>query len=421
MDKVISKKRLSTRKVAIGSVCAIIGIAAFASYSGVDSGRSIDIDGKRLTISTVRQTHFEESIPLRANIESSSSIFIDAMQGGRVEELLVEEGAVVKEGDVILTLSNARLQLDVISRESDATEQLNNLQNTRHALEQNTMNLKEELINVSYEIETLTRRLGQLNSLLEKKVIAVEDYQRVKDELEYKKNLKNLTIERIKQDSVMRSHREKQLNSSIEKLEQNILVAKAVIENLKVRAPQDGQLVSLKAELGESKAEGENLGVIDKVDSFKASALVSEFYLNKIKIDQAATFEKNSKKYKMRVSKIFSEVENSQFKVELTFVNGMPDNLKRGQTIPLKLEISNAENANVLDNGPFFNDTGGSWVFVISDNGRVAEKRKITLGRRTPDQVEVLKGLQPGDKVITSTYKSYLDADKVIISPRVSL
>jgi HlyD family secretion protein len=415
MDKVLEKK-YPIKKITLLLVISIMAtIVAMMVYGSSNGGVAANLEKNRIIVSTVKRSKFEEYIPLRATVESSKSVFVDAVEGGRVEKILLEEGSIVEEGDVILMLSNRRLQLDVIAREAQATEQLNNLHNTQLALKQNSLSLKEELIETEYRITGLTRELRASKPLLDSKAVSMSDYEKLEEDISYWKKRKLLTLERLRQDNTMRLSREKQLKSSIELLEHNLTVARSVLDSLAIRAPQQGKLTSLNAELGESKSPGENLGIIDKVDSFKASSSVSEFYINKINVGQKASLSVDGNQLEMTVNKILPEVENSQFQVEFGFDNSFSTNLTRGQTLSLKLQVSASENAVVLDNGPFYNDTGGAWLYILNETGDRAERRQVKLGRRTPSMVEVIEGLLPGDKVITSSYRSFLNADIVNI------
>jgi len=414
MDKVI-KRKIPIKIVISVSVFVVVSFIWITSNKSTGFATSAALDGRRIVISSVSQSDFEEYIPLRANVESSRSVFIDAVEGGRVDKILIEEGTRVKAGDVLLTLTNTRLQLDVIGREALATEQLNNLRNTQLSLDQNSLDLKEELIEINYQIVTTSRKIKNAKPLLESKVLATNDFEELEEQVDYWKQRKALIKERMDQDKLMRSRREEQLTSSIGQLVENLKVARSVLGHLEIKAPNDGVLTSLNVELGESKSPGENLGIVDSYGEFKANARVSEFYLDKVIVGQTAALAISNENYTLQVQKVFPEVEGSQFEVEFKFIDKTPDNLRRGQSVPLKLQISSASDALVLDSGPFLNDTNGSWVFVLGEDGRTAEKRKVILGRRTPSKVEVIDGLKIGDRVITSTYKSYLDADRVNI------
>jgi HlyD family secretion protein len=415
MDKLIEKKNPNRRIWAVIVVVIATGIVTF-SLDKLNFDSIFDLDEKRIIVSTVERNTFGEYIRLRATVESSISVFIDAVESGRVESIMVEENEIVAEGDVILTLNNARLQLDVIAREAQATEQLNNLRNTQLALEQNTLNIKEEIIDSEYRITALTRDLVSAKELFIRKVISSSNYEKLVEDLSYWKKKQDLSQERLKHDQVVRVIREKQLASSISMLENNLLMSRSVLDSLVIRAPRSGKLTSLNIEIGESKLQGENLGIIDGVGDFKATSSVSEYYINKVNVEQKAELEVGGKKFVMVVDKIFPEVNNSQFKIELSFKGKSPSKLKRGQALSLKLSLGSSENAVVMDNGPFFNDTGGAWVFVLNKLGDEAIKRRVTFGRKTPEFIEVINGLLPGDRVITSSYHSFLDAEFINIT-----
>jgi len=396
-------------------VLGLIGLAITAWLS-IDTSTSFTLDGQRIRIADVEAGSFEDYIPLRASVEPERTVYLDAIEGGRVEAVLVEEGAVVTEGQPLVELSNTSLQLDVIAREAEVSEQLNNLRNTQLAVEQNRLSLKGELIEIDYQITRLTRLVGRYEDLEGKQFLSKSEYENSQDELAYWKARREVTQESQAQDEVIRLAQIEQLNSSIEQLEKNLTLARANLENLLVRAPRDGQLTSLNAEIGESKARGERLGQIDDIDRFKATALVNEFYLNRLRVGQRAELTVDGTAFTLEVSKLYPEVQANQFEIDLRFLGDAPADIRRGQTLQARLVLSDAEEqAVLLPNGPFYNDTGGAWVFVLDADGKVAHRRQVEFGRRNPNNIEVQAGLLPGDRVIVSSYASFIDVDRLFI------
>ena len=414
MDRRI-ERRSSKPLYAAGAVAAVV-VVALAWFLADGATTSFTLDGQRIRTAEVTVGMYEDYIPLRASVEPERTVYLDAIEGGRVEQILVEEGAFVEEGQPLIDLSNTSLQLDVIAREAEVSEQLNNLRNTQLAIEQNRLKLRSDLIEIDFQITKLSRLVSRYEELEGNQFISRTEYEDSRDELGYWTNKRGVTRESQVQDEVIRLVQIEQLQESVEQLEKNLILARANLENLLIRAPRAGQLTSLDAEIGESKARGERLGQIDDVDRFKAVALVNEFYLNRVRLGQQAMLEIDGSGFRLEISKIYPEVEASQFEIDLRFLGEPPADIRRGQTLQLRLVLGNtSEQATLLANGPFFNDTGGAWVFVLDPGGEVATRRAVQLGRRNPNLIEVESGLLPGDKVIISSYANFIEVDRLYI------
>ena len=359
---------------------------------------------------------YEDYIPLRASVEPERTVYLDAIEGGRVESVVVEEGAFVEQGQPLVELSNTSLQLDVIAREAEVSEQLNNLRNTELAIEQNRLKLRSDLIEIDYQIVRLGRLVERFEELEGNQFISRNEYEDAVDELGYWRNRRVVTQESQAQDEKIRLAQMQQLQSSIEQLEKNLILARSNLESLLVRAPRSGQLTSLNEEIGESKARGERLGQIDDIDRFKATALVNEFYVNRVRVGQTAQLEVGGEDFELEVSKVYPEIQASQFEVDLRFLGEAPPDIRRGQTLQMRLVLGDtSESATLLANGPFYNDTGGAWVFVLSPDGSIATRRDVQLGRRNPNNIEVIGGLEPGDEVIVSSYTNFITVERLFI------
>jgi HlyD family secretion protein len=414
MDRRIEQK--SRKPFLIGGTVAVGVVLLLILFATMDSGTSFTLDGQRIRTAEVSSGVYEDFIPLRAAVEPERTVYLDAMEGGRVEAILVEEGSFVEEGQPLIDLSNTSLQLDVIARESEVSEQLNNLRNTQLAIEQNRLKLKSDLIEIDYEISRLSRLVARYEELEGNQFISKNEYEDAVDELQYNRNRHEVTRESQEQDERIRLAQIEQLNSSVEHLEKNLILARANLDNLLIRAPRSGQLTSMNAEIGESKARGERLGQIDDVDRFKAVALVNEFYLNRVRVGQQTLLKVNGREYRLEVSKIYPEVQASQFEVDFRFIGDAPPDIRRGQTLQMRLVLGDTtERATLLANGPFFNDTGGAWVFILDPDGKVATRRTVQLGRRNPSTIEVEAGLVPGDEVIISSYANFIDVDRLFV------
>mgnify|MGYP001814140012 FL=1 len=414
MDRKI--ERSSRRPWLYGGIVAALAMLAIVWLVSADHSTSYTLDGQRIRTAVVSDGVYEDFIPLRASVEPERTVFLDSIEGGRVEAILVEEGAYVEEGQPLLELSNTSLQLDVIAREAEVSEQLNNLRNTELAIEQNRLALKRDLIEIDYQIIRLERLVERYQELQGNQFISENEYEDAVDELEYWMKRRGVTQESQSQDERIRLAQIEQLRASVEQLEKNLTLARSNLDDLLVRAPRSGQLTSFNAEIGASKARGERLGQIDDVDRFKATALVNEFYLNRVRVGQRAELEVGGNTYELEVSKVYPEVQAAQFEVDLRFVGNAPADIRRGQTLQVRLVLGDtADSATLLANGAFFNDTGGAWVFVLNPDRSVAIRRDVQLGRRNPNQIEVVAGLIPGDEVITSSYSNFMTVDRLLI------
>jgi len=414
MDRKIETRSRKPLLIGASVVAAVVLLAIFIST--IDTSTSFTLDGQRIRTATVTTGVYEDYIPLRANVEPERTVYLDAIDGGRVEAVLVEEGTFVEEGQELIELSNTSLQLDVIAREAEVSEQLNNLRNTQLAIEQNRLKLKSDLIEIDYQVVRLQRLVSRYEALEDNQFISKNEYEDSRDELLYWQSRRGVTRESQTQDEKIRLTQIQQLNNSVAQLEKNLGLARANLDNLLIRAPRAGHLTSMNAELGESKSRGERLGQIDDVDRFKATSLVNEFYLGRVRNGQLAQLEVDGRNYDLEISKIYPEVQASQFEVDLQFIGAAPANIRRGQTLQLRLVLGDtSESATLLMNGPFFNDTGGAWVFVLDAEGKVATRRPVQLGRRNPNTIEVEGGLVHGDEVIISSYANFIEVDRLFI------
>ena len=414
MDRKIERGTRKPFFVAVGVGVAIMLVILIMATR--NSATSYTLDGQRIRTSTVETGVYEDYIPLRGTVEPERTVFLDAVEGGRVERVLVDDGAFVEEGQPILELSNTSLQLDVIAREAEVSEQLNNLRNTQLAIEQNRLSLKSELIEIDYQLSRLDRLVKRYVELQGNQFISKNEYEDAVDELEYWKSRREVTRESQAQDEKIRRAQITQLETSVSQLEKNLILARSNLDNLLVKAPRAGQLTSLNAEIGESKGRGERLGRIDDVDRFKATALVNEFYLSRVRTGQHAELDIDGTRYDLEIYKVYPNVQASQFEIDLRFLGDSRPDIRRGQTLQMRLVLGDIKSdAVLLANGPFFNDTGGAWVFVMDENRTVATRRDVQLGRRNSNNIEVVGGLVDGDEVIISSYNNFITVDRLFI------
>ena len=420
MDKPISKKPNKKRFLKIISV-ACVSLLSAGIYGYVDttsmSGKTFNVDTNNLVISSAQNQRFEEYLPLRGIVEPQDTIFIDAIDGGRVEEVYILEGAQVAEGDAILKLSNTSLQLSVLAREAEVSEQINNMRNTRLALEQNQLALKRDVIELDFEVQRLEKELARSKTLVEQKLLSQRAYEQLEDELAFQLKYRETVNQSQQKEALLQEQQLQQLAQSIKTLENNLAISRASLDKLVIRAPQNGQLTFLDAKVGESKQNGQRLGQVDLIDNYKISAQVDEFYVSKVSKGQTATFQFGSKTYETLVNKVYPGIDNGTFKVDFSLQDPQAlSQLRLGQSVQLKFHLSSSQSSLQIKSGGFMQSTAGSWVFVIDPSGQTASKRAIRVGRKNPQSIEILSGLQPGEKVITSSYSSFPDAEFLKLS-----
>lgn len=404
MDRKITKPKQKWKKPGVFVGLAVAAIAVFYVMQQ-PSGRTLVVDNQFITISEVYQGTFEDFIPVRGRVVPSKTLYLDAIEGGRVERILVEDGAEIEAGDLIVELSNASLQLNVLGNEARVAEQLNNIRSIELSLEQNRLQHKRNLVDIEYQIKVLTRKLAQEKSLLDNNTVSQSQYDDTADTLAWYQQRLQLTLESQASDAKMQESQLAFLQKTGERLAANLELSRQNLDNMNVRAPVAGKLSGFDVEVGQSIGRGERLGQIDTPDDYKVSVLIDEFYLARIDLGQTAQFGD----YQLRISKIYPQVQNGQFEVDLIFIGQQPSDIRRGQTLQMKLTLSDATPAVLLNNGAFYQDTGGNWIFVVNASGSQASRRPIRLGRRNSNVIEVVDGLSPGDRVVTSAYGNYTD------------
>ncbi len=380
-----------------------------------DHSSKLNVETERLTVSTVTKDVFQEFIPVTGTVIPIRTVYLDAIEGGRVEKRYLEAGTFVQKGDSILTLANTDLVMNIMYREAELFEQSNNLRNTRLAMEQHRLNLQAQLIELNYEIRQQKRNYERSQELVERKLISLKDFEEARDRYDYLVNKREITLETHKQDSLYRIAQVEQLEASLHRMQENLEIVRKNMDNLTLKAPITGQLTSLNAEIGESKNRGERLGQIDVLDGFKIRVQVDEHYIARIQPGQTGEFNFAGDTYKLMIKKIFPEVKEGRFEVDMEFTDGEPEGIRRGQTTHIRLALGDLSEAIMLATGGFYSSTGGQWVYVVDENGNTARKRKIRIGRQNTRNFEILEGLKPGEKVITSSYDNYGDIDVLVM------
>jgi HlyD family secretion protein len=409
MDRKVTKpKPIWKKAIAIAITVLLLAYIVYWQVT-MPSGKAINVDTQQIAISEVKSGIFEDFIPIRARVVPAKTVFLDAIEGGRVERILVEDGAELKAGDLIVELSNASLQLSVLGNEARVAEQLNNMRSIELNLEQNRLQHKRNLADINYQIKLLTRQLSREKELIKTGAVSQSTIADTADTLDWYKEQKALTLESQASDARMQESQLVFLKDTTLRLESNLAISRQNLANMNVRAPVDGKLSGFDFEVGQSIDKGERLGQIDTPDDFKLTALIDEFYVNRVDINQEASYAE----YGLAISKIYPQIQNGQFEVDLQFTEQQPDGIRRGQTVQTKLTLGDASEAILIPNGAFYQDTGGNWIFVVTANGNEAVRRPVRLGRRNNQFIEVLDGLELGEKVVTSPYSSYQDMQRL--------
>jgi HlyD family secretion protein len=406
--------RLPTwRRFAPFTVIGLFGLAV-ATWLLAGASRNVyRVPMNRLTIGEVTKGPFEDFIAVRGTAAPLATRYLTADQGGTVKVVLVEDGTTVKVGQPLIILANAALELQVSTREADTAAQINALENTKLQLEETRFKYQHDLLDIDHQISTLTGDLARDKILLDGNAIAPSIYQKEQEENSYQLKLREATVASRDAEQAVRTNQLRQLDETLARLKASISTANASLDALTIRAPSDGRLTALDVEVGQSKTQGAVLGQVDSFDRFKLTAQVDEFYLSRIILGQTALFSVDGLNYKARVSKLYPQVANGTFRVDLNFESPIPQGIHTGQAFDIRVVLGGPATAVMLPVGPFFQETGGSWVFVLTPDGRSATRRTVRLGRRNPERVEVLEGLEPGEKVVISSYEALQKFERV--------
>lgn len=413
MDKVIEKKKGLRPKHIIWAVGALV--LAFLLYKVffTNTGATFRAEKDKLTISAVEDGQFNDYITVIGQVEPITTIYLDAIEGGQVEERFIEEGTMVKKGDVILRLENRQLYQTILNSEAALAEKENYLRNTRIGFETELIQSRKNILDNQYRLTRKQRTFEQYNTLFNDELISKEDYLQSKEDFEYEKNMLEINKLKSRNDSLIRVTSMQTLEVDMKKMRQMLVLVRERLDNLNVKAPVDGQLGMLDAEIGQRINEGQRIGQINVLDNFKIKALIDEHYIDRVKRELPATLDRNGTNFDLSVRKVYPEVRNGQFEIDMVFGDTTPDNIRTGQTYHIKLELGESAKAVLLPRGGFFQSTGGQWVYVLNENETEATKRNIRIGKQNPQYYEVLEGLNPGEKVITSGYEMFGTNDRI--------
>jgi len=415
MDREIPKKTWTTKRIlTIGGITGVALLIAAAVY--FTSGKSrLNVDTERITISEIRKGPFQEFIPVNGTVLPLTTIYLDALEGGRVEEKFVEDGAIMKKDQPILRLSNTDLELSLVNQQTAVYNLLTQMQISQNAAQQNTVNRLNSLTDANSQLKEAERIYNLNKKLFEQKVIGGQEFKQSENNYFYLLEKKKLSEQLLHQDSTSNVQQLNQARQSYEGSQNALQVMRKKVGDLIVRAPVDGQLTSLDAERGQSKNKGERLGQLDVIGGFKVRVDIDEHYISRIFIGLMGQATIAGKDYKLKIKKVYTQVTNGRFQVDMEFDSGAPDGIRRGQTLQIRLALSDETEAVLVAKGGFYQQTGGNWIFKVSDGGSTAYKVDIQLGRQNPDYYEVLQGLKPGDKVVTSSYENYGKMQELVL------
>lgn len=413
MDRPLETKRWTRRKVVLLSFVLLVCTTGLYSLFAELSTSKLRVDRDRLRTATVERAPFQEFIVVTGNVVPLRVVFLETIEGGRIEEVAVEEGSIVEAGEPLVRLTNTDLHLEVMRREDQLLEQRNQLVNTQQLMEQEESAFERRLAELEFEILKKKRVFERDRSLYEEKLIPALQFELSRDELDFLNESKRRTIERETQETRFREARIRQMFEAVARMERNSELAQEKLDNLVIRSPIEGQLSSLDAEVGQTKAAGEQIGQVDGTDGFKIRAEVDQHFISRIQTGQTAEMTLGDDRFEAEVFRIYPEVTDGRFEIDLRFLGSPPQGIRRGQILHLRLALGDASEELVLPRGPFFQQTGGRWAFVVDRSGGTAVRRSIRLGRQNPDYFEVLDGLEAGDRVIVSSYEHLAEFDEL--------
>ena len=415
MDRIIEKKKWTKKKILLtgGSVAGVIVLVAMI-FSTFGKSR-LNVDSERMMIAEVKRSNFREFIPVTGIIQPVSTIYLDLQEGGRVEEIFVEDGAVIKKGQPILRLSNTDLELSLISQETSVYNLLAQMQIAQNGTRQNTINKLMQSMDSENQLIEATRVYEMNKILFSKNVIAKQEYQESENYYNYLREKKKLTDEILKQDSIACAQQFSQDKQSYENAKNGLDMMRRKFADLTVCAPVDGQLTSLNAEIGQSKNKGERVGQIDVLSGFKVRVDIDEHYISRIYAGLEGQYKQNDSIYTLVIKKVYTQVSGGRFAVDMMFKGKTPETIRRGQSLQIRIALSDETEAVIIPRGGFYQKTGGNWIFKLTKDGNKAYRTEIRVGRQNPDFYEVLDGLQPGDKVVTNSYENYGDVQELVI------
>jgi len=414
MDRIIEKKKWTIKKILTILFISVFGFLIIYLLFFRDKSSRLYVDRNQLSISEVKFDKFMEFIPVDGVVNPKTIVYIDAVQGGVIENVFMEDGDIIHKGDTILKLLNTQMELNYMEQETRMLGEMNRLQTNRLTLEQNKYLRQKEIVQLNYEIDKVKRDFGRKKKLYSEKVIPVVEFEDVERDYQFTSKQLEISLKLQKIDSIATVEQIMDIQTSLKRMNDNLKLLRKNMENAYVKSPTDGVLSSFDVEIGQTKSVGQHLGQIDKDDGYKLEANIDERYISRVYVGQSAEFDFASKTYQLFINKIYTDVTNGSFKVDMLFNEEVPEHIKRGQTLQIKLIFSSAQDQIIIKRGGFFQETGGNWIYVVDANEEFATKRNIRINRQNSNYYEIMEGLQVGEKVIVSSYKTFGDKDKLI-------
>lgn len=415
MDRQIKKKKWTVKNISMyGGIALFVGFIAY-QFLFADRRSTLKVEKDKITIATVNRGVFQEFIPQTGTIEPSRTVYLDAVEGGTIKRVVAESGALLKKGDVILELSNLNRELSVLQQEAQLNESITRQRDTRLAITRNDLEQRQTLALIDNQLQILAPQYFRQKQLYEKKLISKQEFERTEADYKYNLERKRITYEVYKNDSLDRIRQLRELGFSERKMSQSLEGVGKILDNLVIRATVDGQLTRPQLDAGQNINPGQRLGQIDIVGSYKVRVEIDELYLPRIQTGLNATTSFAGKDYQLQIVYIYPNVTNGRFPVDMNFVGDTPEGIRRGQSLRLRIELGQSSEELLLPVGGFYKDTGGNWVYVLENDGK-AVKRNVRLGRKNTEHFEVLEGLKPGDRVITSSYENFGNNEVLILN-----
>ena len=410
MDKIIEKdKRFYVRKYGPYAAGALVLVALLTLLGMSNFTSTLKVDRRGLSIGEVKNEQFNDYVSLDGQVAPIQVVQVSPEEGGIVMERVVEEGAHVNKGDILVRLSNSNLDLQILQAESELAEKQNMLRNTQISMEQDRLNNQNEKLSLEMDVQRKQREYSHQKQLYDERLVAKEDYLKAEEDYQLSQRKHQLIIKRLKEDEKFRSAQVDQMQDNLDAMRKNVLLVRERKEHLNIRSQISGEVGLLDVELGQNVASGQKIGVINDLSDYKVQAKVDEHYIDRVHPDLTATFEQGGQQYTLRVRKVYPEVREGRFKVDFVFAGERPKNIRTGQTYYVDLQLGQSKKAVLIPKGTFYSVTGGQWIFVLDKSGDRAYRRSIRIGRQNPQYYEVLEGLEPGERVIVSGYEAYKD------------
>jgi HlyD family secretion protein len=416
MDRAIEKKHkwLNKKTIWITVGAVLIILVAYNIFFG-DRSSKLNVEKEKITIESIVENEFKDYFVVIGTVEPIRTVYLDAIEGGRVEEILIDEGNMVKKGDVILKLSNTNLILEISNNESNVSRSINEFENTKINLEIQNITRKQGLINTEMNLKRQKRQYEYNKQMFEDNHISKEEFSQSQEEYLASLEQYNLLKAALKSDSLYRVNSLSSMEANVNRMKDNLKIIQSQMDNLNVKAPVDGELASLNQEIGEVIIYGTRIGTVNILDHYKLRVDVDEHYIARVHRGLPGSFDFAGSSYKLKIDKVYPEVNNGRFAVDMIFTSERPDQIRIGQTFRIKLELGESQQAILIHRGGFYQSTGGQWVYVVNEKGDLAVKRSISIGRQNPRYYEVLEGLNPGEQVIVSSYDNFNDVDQLIL------